>query len=380
MSPYIVLGIIMVLLAALGASSKWSNICFAISFLVLTLFLTLRFGQGTDWLSYNYIFACAPDVVDFGSYFYTKGVHAELGWKVLNNIWKALGFGYVELSVALSLVDMALLGRFVRRYSPNGSLSLLLAFPVVYLVYFFSVMRQGLVIAVFLGIMIDLLREGRAVRYCLLIALLCSIHSIAIVLAVPLIATRLSFRSLSGVLGVSVVFGVAVAPFLGAILPTALATYSGGTFSPVAVLYRVVMASLIYMMHFSVKNSAEKKDGSDAPSLLLKVYIVGLALYSICMGNDLIASRLAAPLLALEIAIIPILASQGASKLVMPLMLSVLLMVGVMTVKNISSFVDQGPYYSYVTVWNYPYITIFNQSDIYLYCNNRYLPYLRIGG
>ena len=42
-----------------------------------------------------------------------------------------------------------------------------------------------------------------------------------------------------------------------------------------------------------------------------------------------------------------------------------------MTIKNISSYIDQGKYKDFVSVFNYPYITIFNKDRIWEYRNTQ---------
>lgn len=86
MSPYIIIGAIAAALAFFGANRRFERVAFAMSFTVLLLFLALRYGQGTDWLAYNYIFQGAPSEIDFESVFYTEAYHSEIGWKLLNNI------------------------------------------------------------------------------------------------------------------------------------------------------------------------------------------------------------------------------------------------------------------------------------------------------
>ena len=37
----------------------------------------------------------------------------------------------------------------------------------------------------------------------------------------------------------------------------------------------------------------------------------------------------------------------------------------VMTIKNINSYIEQGNYKNFVGVFNFPYVTVFNQEEIY---------------
>lgn len=42
----------------------------------------------------------------------------------------------------------------------------------------------------------------------------------------------------------------------------------------------------------------------------------------------------------------------------------ILAIMTVLYVKNINSFIDQGPYYSEVNFFNYPYVSVFNKKKI----------------
>lgn len=372
MSLYLVIGITAALLAVIGSNKKLEKSAYAVSFMVLLIFLALRFGQGTDWLSYNYIYSYAPSIIDFGSVFYSDAIHSELGWKLLNNVAKVCGIDFFGFSVIISVLEMVLLARFVNRFSPNRALSLFVAFPVVYLTYFFSAFRQGVVIALFLGVMLDLLIQNRSKLYCVLAILAMTIHSLSIVLFIPLLIRKVQFKTLGTILAVCLICGMVLIPVMPALVSAAGLSYSNNNVSMVAVLYRAVMAFIIYLMY----SSGSAKQKSDEVDLMAKTYIAGLSVYCILMGNDLVASRLASPLMAVEIALIPALMKRGNSRMVMPLMMAILVMISVMTIKNIDSYIDQGFYYSSVTPLTYPYINYFNQEDIYLYTANPYLAYL----
>lgn len=94
------------------------------------------------------------------------------------------------------------------------------------------------------------------------------------------------------------------------------------------------------------------------------------------MINDLYASRLASPLLALDIVLIPSLAAKARDNVSFLLMAVVFCLISVMVVKNIDSYIVQGFYDFNVTVFNYPYFYIFDMEAIYSYTHNSLLIYL----
>ena len=72
--------------------------------------------------------------------------------------------------VLVSIFQMSMLYRFCTKYSDNPLLSFAIAYPTLYSTYFFSTMRQGLTMSIFLGLMYPLLKEKNYVPYYLLAA------------------------------------------------------------------------------------------------------------------------------------------------------------------------------------------------------------------
>lgn len=364
MSLYLIVGLLLAILSIMGLSERFESISYYSALIVLILFLAVRFGQGTDWLSYNYIFSSAPSTIDFSSPFYSELIHSEIGWKLINNVWKTLGLDFQSLSIVLSIIEMVLLDKFIRAYVPNSSLSLLIAFPVVYLTIFFSLFRQAVVVAVYLGIMIELLEKNKLIQYIVITLLLCMVHSMALILFLPMIASRMKVRTLTLVLFLSICIGVISIFLLPKLIVLLGLNYSGNGLSLIALLYRCAMAFLVFLLW-----GQAKKQGADLRDceLLIKVYICGLCVYLLFMGNDLYASRLASPMLGLEIVLIPILVQRGFSNSSILLLAVIIAVCAIMTLKNIGSYIDQGYYRNNITIMNYPYVSIFNKEDLFLY-------------
>lgn len=369
MSLYLWLFAGVALCAAFGSNKRFERASYAVSFIALLLFLTLRFGQGTDWLAYNYIYSCAPTAFDFNSYFYTSAVHSEIGWKLLNNAAKCIGLNFFTVAAVISVVEMLLLNRFLSRYSSNRALSLLVAFPVVYFIYFFSALRQGIVIAVFLGLMVPLIERGKTLSYVALTGALATVHSGAIILLLAPMAVKVPVRKAVPVLVASACAGVGFSLVSGSVMLALGVTYTAAGISWAALAYRLIMFSIVHMLY----SGADRPEG--AVGLLYRVYVAGLCVYLLLASNELISSRLASPLLAVEVALLPAL-FKGQAKQGAVLVLCVSLLCSVMFVKNMSASIEQGDYANFVTVSNYPYISVFNSEDIYGYSTNRYLVYL----
>lgn len=370
MSLYLWLFLLAAVCAAFGSNPKWEPISYGLSFLSLTSFLALRYAQGTDWLAYNYIFMSAPTTINLNSIYYTDAFHSEFGWKLLNNLWRSLGFDFVSLSIFISLLEMYFLGKFLKRYSPNRALSLVLACPVIYFVYFFSALRQGLVVAVFLGLMLPMLENEQHGKYIFLDLVLTLIHSGAFALLLLPVFRKIKIKHILTLVVVSFCLGVCLSFVLQYIVSMIGISYETSGINPLALTYRLVIYSIAVML-YSGRNKV------DTPSkFLFKCYSIGFCIYLVFMSNELISSRLAAPLLAIECALLPSLL-KGQSRQGSVLLLCIISICLVMYLKNISAAIDQSDYIEEVNVLNYPYISVFNSDDVYLYSTSYLLPFLK---
>jgi hypothetical protein len=107
--------------------------------------------------------------------------------------------------------------------------------------------------------------------------------------------------------------------------------------------------------------------------LFLKIYILGFLLYLIFMSSSLISSRINVFMRYFEI-ILLVDSLLYVFKDLHIKMLNLTYIVAIMTVlyvKNINSFIDQGPYYDNVYFYNYPYVSVFNKRKI---IETRYIP------
>lgn len=366
MSPYLIILCVSVLSVFIASEKRYIKPTYTVLFAAMTMFLALRFGQGTDWFGYSHLYNGAPSSFDFDSVYYTDAYHTEFGWKLLFNAFKCLDINFSWITFVLALLDMLLLNRFISRYSTNRTMSLLLVFPTVYLTYFFSGLREGLVIAVFLGYIVGWAEEQKTIRCIICIAILATIHQLSWVLLLVLVARFVSKRRVPYILGASAAIGLAGPLWMGTVLSIVDIGYSGAGISFVPLAYRLFMLVLIVFLY---RENACMLETSRKSKLdyLMGIYLLGIAVYLCLMTNSIVASRFAITLLCVEIAIFPILVTEFNSRQLWAIFFAIIFAVCMMTIKNIDSYVSQGCYNSSISVWNYPYVSVFNQDEIYGY-------------
>lgn len=349
----------------------WYWICFVI----ILLMICFRYGQGTDYFSYNWIYNSAPKEFNFNDIFYTNLYHSEVGWKFLNNFFRSCNINFSEFIIILSIFEMICINRFIKQYCVEYKcIALLLIYPTLYLSYMFSNLRQGLVICFFLGFLLKILVDNKIFKFYIMVGVLCLVHTASLVLLAAPIILKCKLKTLYKVLGVAMIIGIMfsvglfnpIIKMLGSI--GSFGHYIKNSISFLALAERVLMFSLISYMYsiYSRKNKEIKLEP------IMKLYTFGTIIYLVFFWNDLVASRLCYIYKPLEISLIIFMLFR-LEKFRTILFVVIISLTTILLIKNINSYIDQGNYYPKVTVVNYPYISYFNSKDIYLYRSINFL-------
>lgn len=344
---------------------------FYVCFAVLALMLCMRFGQGTDYFSYNYFYQTMPLTVSELSGYYETNL--EMGWRFICMIFKRLGCSYPLFVFLLSVVQMVLFWRFLDRYCTNKMLALFLGYHTLYLTYFFSALRQGLVIALFLGLFLEWLLQRKYVRYTVGVVLCAFVHNVSIIFITPLILelVRLNMKQIV----VATITGFVIG-FLFSIIDIGNILYQreftrrisyylmASDISILALAERLMTYFLVsYILNVYLKVCPSEK--SNQLINLFKIYSLGIFLYGLTMWSPLISSRATYGFKVIEIALISSCVVEVKKENVISLMYCVFLCM-LLYCKNIGSYIYQGMYVG-VSITNYPYVSIFNSEKIVEY-------------
>lgn len=338
--------------------------------ILLWLFLGLRYGQGTDYFGYKYIFDHFNSLYEV--IYNPLKLHSEIGFRLLCYI-----FNSFELMVfVISSFEIYMLDRFIRRYSDNKVLSLVLFYPTCYLTYYFSALREGIVISLFIGVLINLIEERKWKQYIIGVLIASSIHSVALILLViPLIINidnnnYILFVSFSSIIGMIISTGIFRSvlikiPFLG----THLSNYLNSSISVIALAERILSYFIIYSV-FIKKDEKDLNKTNCSTQFLMKLYTIGTAIYLCTMSISLISSRTNIIFKVIEIVLITRINDKERQKNIVILIFIFISIV--MTIKNINNYIEQGNYKNFVGVFNFPYVTVFNQEEIYSFRDSKF--------
>ena len=343
-------------------NKKYEKTVYNVIMVGLWLILCIRYGQGSDYFSYNYLFERFSDFKI--ALFNPINEHGEIGFRLLCAIFPA---NYSWFIVAVSTFEMWMLNRYIKRYSSSPIMSIMLFYPTYYLTYYFSIIRQGIVIACFIGLLLRWLDEKRLIRYYLLSILLITIHSTAVVLLVIPLVKLIRFKDIIVVDILCVLVGLFFSTSYGiSILKRIpkLAYYASADISVMALIERITLFCIILLLVVYRKKYLEREQ----TVWWLKLYGVGIAIYMIFLAFPLISSRFMAVFKVLEVILLPKLL-EGRSKYRQFIIGFIVAFVALMTCKNLQSYITQGSYHEDVKFYTYPYITIFNKDSIWEYRN-----------
>lgn len=320
---------------------------------IMTLMLCLRYGQGTDYFGYRDIYNIMRNWNNF------RAVHGEQLYLFLCHIFNYIG-NFEFFAATAGLFNMYMLYGFIKNNSPNFSLSFLLCLPVIYLGYFYSLLRQGIVLAVFLRYCTDFIKRKEWKEYIASCLILSLIHSVAMIYIIVPFVLKLSLKSIILCIPCSLIVGMSflrtLIPFLGDWDASFIAAAERA-------LSLLVIIVIYYSLHIEDRNKYE---------WFIKLYCIGTALYFLFISASTAASRIAVCFKALEIVLVPCLI-QNKSRYRQLCIVYFLITPVLLYAYNANGYAQSwqsrgGSRFNWIS---YPYISVFNKEDIWNIYNYR---------
>lgn len=366
--------LIVFLILAAGAVWEWfrpqyGKYIYRVCWGLAAACLCLRFGQGTDYVTYHAIYETIPAHINLAQG-YICGFYPEIGWRLISALFKLFHAPFWVFTFALGLADMLLLHRFLNKYVPLRTAGLFLSYPVLYIVYLVSGLRQGLAICFFLGVAVPFYVEKKWGGYVAAVVIAASFHRVGYAWLILPVVYYLPLGVMLALLGISIAGGLilqigAVEQWAAGILPFyhVKQFLLEGDLSLFAVGERLVSAAAVLLLYFWKQ---KKEEGAgQRTTLFLKAYLCGTCFYMLLCGSSYYASRYCVIFKVLECVLIVALteAKDTVARLGVVFFLALTLVMGI---KNLSAMSTEGYYYQKkgVTVWTYPYISIWNKGKI----------------
>lgn len=363
-SPYILLFFLIIIGLILSRCFKRYTLpVYHVLIVLVALFLSFRCWQGTDYNMYKWLFDMAPTFPDFSNNYFSSEVHGEFSWKLMMSLAKFFGITFELLIAIMSCAMCYCLHRFISRYSSDPVLSLLISYPNLILVYFASGLRQGLVIAIFLGFLVELIEKDKLTLFFIASVFLATVHSSAVIFILLPLYKRADFKTslLIGGIGLSIGLIPVIFPAVNSILSQLpfIGFYVEGKGSVGISLINVARRLLVFgFIVFTYIKVSKSNDDERVYSfkLLAHMYFFGFALYLLFISSTAAAARFYAPLQMLEIALLPLSITLLGQR-VTPAYLLITLLNFALLGNVLSSFIVERGYYN--DTWlTYPYYTI----------------------
>ena len=359
-SPYLILFFLLFFLSFLCEMSKeLERISFPILVLILFFFLAFRYGQGTDFFGYYVHFSSIKTFSD--AIENPLHIHSEVGMRLLYWLFN----DYLTMNFFVAAFSMMMLFIALRKFQFNRVFSLLIFFPTCYLTYFFSGIRQGIALAIFLGVLLNYLIEGKYKHYFVFVGIAVCFHLSSIIFLIIPFWLKFDLEQIKKMMIYSIILGILILLFcLGGFFPIIYRfNFSLSGITILSYLERIISLFIILKLA-DLNHDYDKQDMF--LQTLLKLYLLGTCIY-FTFGVLNSVSRISIYFKALECILVPYLIWKSDKKTNIYAYIFSLIVI-VMTIKNIGSYISQGMYYPGVTIWNYPYVTVFDSYDeIYMY-------------
>ena len=363
----IILSIVFVLL---GLNKQIDNIGFIILFLFSTFLVCFRYGQGSDYFGYAYNYSYVSrnfSLVEFKS----GRVHGEIGFYFIQSIFRYFNLSFELFVGIIALLSMACIYFALKRDSDYKTLSFALFLPTFYFTYIYSGIREGLVLSIVLAFLIPAIIQGNNKRYIVIVIILSTIHSSALILLLPIVIKKIHTDK-----NVMLIGSIIMCPVLVVALRYCFPN-NEVLFSTISV-NGIVIRTFYYLIVTLLYNASVKRcEVSDELSILYEFYHLGFCVFGLLSPMAILSQRLSACYKIVEIVLIPNLiilnleSVESAFKIVKRNMQAVVIVIvticAVESCKNIESYAKQGDYNSDIHFYNYPYISIWNENDIFLY-------------
>lgn len=366
--------IIIIILLCIGTyictfkfNDKLKKYIFNVCFFLTSIILILRYGQGTDYFAYNYIYDSIGNCTSLDSVL-NLHVHSEKLWNIINYLFQQINFSFEAFNVALSIIFSLSLYYFIKTYvRKNQLLALSLSISYVYLTYFMSGLRQGLVISIFITILLYLYNTKKF-KIFIIVTLLCTgIHRSSLVFLLLLVIPYIKGKHWN------YIYLLSFALSLIFIIYNNISIINLIENSLLQFLERFIFFVIIIYLYNNTSNVI-KKEYND----LFIIYILGFLIYMIFIYNPLISARVSVYFRLTEIILIPNLLAKSKIELINKICIqyALVLILLFLSLKSLNANIEQGEYYS-KNLMDYPYVSIFNKADIYKYRDSRFFKILK---
>ena len=321
--------------------------------ILITTLLSFRYGEGSDYLSYEKIYNGYFEVSSFHGFLDTwrNGIISEVGFCFLLWILAMLHVPYTIFLAGLAILEAFLLYRFIDRYTKGGfrCFTLLMLYPSFIFIYEFSAMRQGLSMALFLGVLLPLLEQKKWIPYYIIAALCFLMHRTSLIYLVCPLAILFSTKL------VEILTGIALA---GGIVYTLVRYVTEGrlTISVSSFVLRIGICIVVIVSYHHIK-------AEEHFTWFYRIALGGMAAYFVFAQSPFWAARVSDTVRFIDVIIIVQFMKCLKKQVLFVVSLLLTLYAGGLLCKNLETRARSGMIDT-IHAYNYPYFTIFQKEQV----------------
>lgn len=328
---------------------------FYLSYILMTAACVFRYGQGTDYFGYMYLY----NHVDLSSPVYQK----DIGFSLLCHWSTQLGISYMRFSSLFGLLTMAISFPFFSKICNKSMMPLFVFYAYIFLIYPMSGIRQGFTLAVLMGILIPLLLKKKYIYYYIILFLASSIHGSLVVCAILPFIKKINFKKNTIIILFIVATVINLLDInLYSFLPFSLPENRGimldrtdDNFNFTGKIFRII----IILVYLSIPVRYYKGNLLE----IRNIVFVGYLIYSFFSFVGTVAARIEIYFRAFELLLLFLLLYRNYFLRLRPYYFMVVCLYMTLFFKNIKSQIDQGDYVN-TSILSYPYVSIFNSEEI----------------
>lgn len=335
---------------------------------ILVLMTMLRQGQGTDYYNYMEIYKEVGVISEQTPL--ALLIMKDPLFSLINYVAIQLGIGYKLFSALFSLAIMLLMYKFYNRSCHQSAVALFMLYATFYLVYPFSGIRQGLTMAIVLGVLYPLLKQRKYWKYYIILFIISFIHQSVLICALFPLVYRFKIKSsillfVGSICAVIMVLGINWIDMLP--LPDMISTRAEEyTETSSASKYLAMAVRLLVVMPTFLISDKKYRENTELNGVR-NIIFMGFVVFSLFSFSDLIASRMSIYFRMFEgLFIFLLLFTSGLRRLHMQIGVYYFLIASVLFTKDIGAFISQGEYRN-CNVITYPYLTIFDDNETIMY-------------
>lgn len=362
--------LILLLISALSEfyRRKINSNTFFLAYLILTLIMTLKQGQGQDYYNYYQIYKETEFWSEYGIWSVIL-MRGDPAYSLINLLMIKLEIPYIVYASIFSFLIMLIQYNFFKKDCNCSCICLFIFYSTIFISYDCSAMRQGMAMAIILGIGYPLIEKGRTKQFIIVGLIASTIHLSAIIcLLIPfIIDLKFSYRTTLLIIILSTLFIICGSDLLNHLpLPEFMYNRLNAYQESSATKYLAIGVRLLDIIPILLIT----RKGYDTNKSLLhlkNILLFGFIIYSICSFNDFIASRENIYFRMFEgLFLYQILFKTNFYKIKKSVFYLYVILSLIIFPKDILASMAQGEYRN-CNLFTYPYLTIFDSNQTIAY-------------